>query len=87
MSQDNYIAMLNDVKNSLINSKFFLSNDKFENNNKELINQMEDLIKQIDLKLKSECKHEYIEDFVDITPDKSQKICYCNKCWTTFPIN
>jgi DNA-directed RNA polymerase specialized sigma subunit len=87
MSQDNYISMLNDVKNSLINSKFFLSSDKFENNNKELINQMEDLIKQIDLKLKSECNHEYIEDYVDITPEKSQKICYCNKCYSCFPVN
>ena len=83
--QDNYINMLNEAKNSLINCKYFLSSKKYENDNKDLIKNMEQLIKQIDLKLKSECKHEYTEDLIDITPEKSQRICYCHKCWNTFP--
>lgn len=26
------------------------------------------------------CNHEFIEDSIDITPDTSQNITYCNKC-------
>jgi hypothetical protein len=86
MGQDEYIKILNDTKSRLISSKIFLlSSEKSEKHNKELIKSMEDLIKQIDLKLKSECKHEYTEDLIDLTPEKSERICYCHKCWTTFP--
>ena len=29
------------------------------------------------------CAHEIVSDDVDITPEKSAKIHYCNKCGTT----
>ena len=32
---------------------------------------------------KNECKHEYITDTIDITPEKSQQITYCVFCEST----
>ena len=28
------------------------------------------------------CSHEWVTDLIDITPDRSQMICYCVKCET-----
>ncbi len=28
----------------------------------------------------SNCEHTFVEDMIDITPDKSQSITYCTKC-------
>jgi hypothetical protein len=39
---------------------------------------------KLDRKIKAECKHEYIEDDVDIDPDRSERITYCKKCMCTF---
>jgi len=30
------------------------------------------------------CSHEIIEDYIDIFPEKMQKIKYCHKCFTNF---
>jgi len=38
----------------------------------------------IDLKLKNDCAHVYVEDEIDLTLEKSQKITYCEKCWSCF---
>lgn len=29
------------------------------------------------------CQHEWIEDFIDISPEKSKKIIYCQSCLLT----
>jgi hypothetical protein len=29
------------------------------------------------------CVHEWIEDYIDICPETSKKICYCVKCNVT----
>jgi conjugal transfer/entry exclusion protein len=34
-------------------------------------------------KLNNVCEHEWIEDYIDIDPDRSKKICYCSKCNVT----
>jgi hypothetical protein len=26
------------------------------------------------------CKHELVDDYIDISPDESIPICYCNRC-------
>ena len=44
----------------------------------------QNLLENIDTTLKSECKHVYEEDYVDTTPDRSQKITYCKICYCTF---
>ena len=33
-----------------------------------------------DIKIKNLCNHEYEEDFIDISPDRSEKIIYCTIC-------
>lgn len=45
---------------------------------------VEKLLENIDNILKSECRHVYEEDYIDITPDRSQKITYCKICNCTF---
>lgn len=34
----------------------------------------------------NECNHNIIEDLIDIDPDRSKVIKYCNLCYTTFNI-
>ena len=34
--------------------------------------------------LKSQCDHVVVKDLIDISPDESQIIIYCEKCETTF---
>lgn len=34
--------------------------------------------------IKNNCKHEYINDFIDVDIGKTQKIVYCCKCYTTY---
>jgi Ser-tRNA(Ala) deacylase AlaX len=34
--------------------------------------------------LKQNCNHKWIQDFIDITPDKSKYICYCEYCEICF---
>jgi hypothetical protein len=34
--------------------------------------------------LKNRCDHNFLYDYVDIDPDTSKQICYCNKCYTSF---
>jgi hypothetical protein len=34
-------------------------------------------------RIKNLCKHEYEEDMIDITPDRSEKIIYCKICEDT----
>ena len=30
------------------------------------------------------CDHLLVYDYIDITPDRSERICYCSRCFTTF---
>lgn len=40
-----------------------------------------DIVSSINHYLKTNCKHiEIIEDYIDVTPERSQKIKYCNHC-------
>jgi hypothetical protein len=55
--------------------------------NTEFVNLLLDDIKSINDKindvLDEECNHDIQEDMIDITPDSSQKIYYCKKCYLT----
>ena len=82
---DSSIETLIYLRDSLITSKNSLS---YENTIDEKLNaQIENLTKTIELKLKSECKHDYVEDYIDVDVEQSQRICYCSKCWSSFPVN
>ena len=82
---NNSMVTLVYLRNTLINCKNSLS---YENTIDEKLNaQIENLTKTIELKLKSECKHDYVEDYIDVDVEQSQRICYCSKCWSSFPVN
>ena len=51
---------------------------------KELIIFYKKEIKNICDVLKSKCNHVLINDTIDISPDESQSIIYCQVCETTF---
>lgn len=52
-------------------------------------NKMNESINTIDaadaeskeLEKQNKCKHKFIVDYVDITPERSQRIVYCKKCF------
>lgn len=73
------------ARNNFINSRAFLSNENIVDNG--IISQIDELIKTIDIKIKAECRHEYVEDYIDVDVERSQRVCYCSKCWSTFPNN
>lgn len=77
------IDTLFDIRDTLLTSKNFLSKQSC----KEILAQMEKLLQTINQKMKADCKHEYVDDYIDIDPDVSKRVCYCNKCWSTFPIS
>ena len=82
--------MMNDeMCSKLITMKSTLS--EFENfflieceNTNNIIGQIRALQDSIDVKLKNECPHVYVEDMIDVSPEKSQKITYCEKCLSCF---
>ena len=52
-------------------------NDTSDPEYKEILNYVEKYIK-------THCKHEIIDDLIDIDPDRSKTIFYCKHCETTF---
>lgn len=49
----------------------------------ELLSNLDMLKINIQDKIKNMCNHEWINDTIDINPDRSQNICYCVKCEVT----
>lgn len=85
---DNSILNLVYLRNALVNlanCKNSLSNENIIDT--ELNEQIDTLTKTIEIKLKANCKHDYVEDYIDTDVEKSQRICYCSKCWSSFPVN
>lgn len=50
------------------------------NNSNDDILLIRERIRQCDDQLRIVCDHEYVDDLIDIDPDKSIHICYCVKC-------
>lgn len=53
------------------------------NQHSEHINHLVLLNTQLNKKITSLCKHEWIEDSIDIDPDRSKTIEYCKVCGVT----
>lgn len=86
---------VNVIKHSVnkLNNTYF-TNDKqeimsqfltiFDNG---LIDEFKNYVSQykniIDNKINNHCVHEWVTDLIDITPDRSQYICYCKFCEVT----
>jgi hypothetical protein len=69
------------LRNILLKSKRDLQTDN------ELVSRIENLTNIVEQRIKSGCKHEYVDDYIDVDPDRSQRVCYCNKCYSCFPVN
>jgi len=78
-----YIESLISLRNSLLTVKNISMNENI--NEQEFSSHLETFIKTIDFKIKATCKHEYVEDYIDVDPERSQRISYCNKCMSCFP--
>ena len=84
--------MSENIVSDLINSykkiekqKFFLLNFYESHINMDEIKQNFDaLLLSIEKKLMTECKHNYVDDEIDIDYDTSKKITYCDICSCTF---
>lgn len=50
-----------------------------EQDNAHLRNALE----QLNQFLNQNCPHDYVDDFIDIDPDRSMQITYCSKCMMT----
>ena len=42
------------------------------------------ILKKVDEFLLKNCSHEIVTDLIDIDPDRSKSIRYCEKCFITF---
>ena len=74
-----------------IEKQLFFFRTCLKENQEQVVNRFqlivldfEHLLEDIDATLKAECKHIYEEDYVDITPDRSQKITFCSRCGCSF---
>ena len=52
-----------------------IEDNKMNENNTGVDAETKELEKQ------NKCKHKFIVDYVDLTPERSQRIIYCKKCF------
>lgn len=88
----NNLSAINNKMEKLNNSYFddITKNDPdfrfYKTSTEHLQTAIEDSMRfKVNLKYKIRhiCDHEWIKDYIDIDPDKSEKICYCSKCGIT----
>ena len=63
------------VKNTLSNIHIDYQSVEYEN-----------IVFNIDCAIHRRCEHNIINDTIDIDVEKTQNICYCDKCYITFTI-
>jgi hypothetical protein len=70
------------INNDNINNEIMLENSYIREMNlyKSQIINVEFLLENISNKIKNTCQHNFVEDLIDINPDKSIHITYCTKC-------
>lgn len=49
-------------------------------------NEYKKIINDIKCYLNENCSHSFLKDVIDITPDKSKEVMYCEHCYTTYDI-
>ena len=73
----------NDEVNVLVHVKTLLEG-LLQNNKNESI---EKIYNDISTYLESSCKHSIVNDLIDITPNLSKEIQYCEYCFKTFSLS
>ena len=48
--------------------------------------EYENIVFNIDCAIHRRCEHNIINDTIDIDVEKTQNVCYCDKCYLTFTI-
>jgi hypothetical protein len=82
----NYVTeIINSYEEMLLHSNdFLLQCNKYKTELSELkhsINsEIKHLINDVNYSICQICEHDFVEDEVDLTPDRSQKIEYCSIC-------
>ena len=71
--ENNYLELYN-----------YLNQKKVMLGSYDIIKKINELTKLLEICIRENCEHEYEYDDIDISLDKSQKICYCKKCMLTF---
>ena len=61
---------------SVYNNDFLQSSNKY----KDELSEIKYLINSVNKTICELCEHNFVEDEIDISPDKSQKIEYCKIC-------
>ena len=61
---------------SFYNNDFLLQCNKY----KKELSEIKNFINNINYSISQLCQHEFVEDEIDLTPDRSQKIEYCQIC-------
>jgi hypothetical protein len=77
----NISSYLNEIINSyeelsFYNNYFLLQCNKY----KKELSEIQNFINNINYSISQLCQHEFVEDEIDLTPDRSQKIEYCQIC-------
>jgi hypothetical protein len=79
MLDNNY---LENKCNHLLFSDYFGTIDNYDTY-QESLNDLETLKDEIINIVNNICQHEWVDDYIDISPELSQRICYCVNCETT----
>jgi hypothetical protein len=76
---DNYNEIINKNKNHNFISDLLIEINEYKNKN----NKIKNILNDINTYLLNNCDHIYVEDTIDINPEKSQNIVYCKICECT----
>jgi len=90
-SRNAYRKIVEDLKNIISNYEEIINYNKFQEENiidnpfnKNFfvwsLEHFQYIFNKCNLKIMKLCKHEIIDDSIDITPDRSQNIRYCQIC-------
>ena len=71
--ENNYLELYN-----------YLNQKKVMLGSYDIIKKINELTQLLEVFIREKCEHEYEYDDIDISLDKSQRICYCKKCMFTF---
>lgn len=71
------------IENEYIVKKYIEIINNFNKNSDEKSNEIIEFIYFLQSKLDNICDHEWVLDSIDITPDISENICYCDICKIT----
>lgn len=78
---------INGVNNTYFNMYGTFLVDILSNETKDdydsSLKYFEEIKTHIETKIQTLCKHEWVNDYIDLDPDKSRNICYCVKCEVT----